>query len=66
MGTFSLLGGMQFFPELFPQIVVPHNHMTPYHDPKTREDAPFVSVSPFASTDTLFYGTANDLELYTA
>ena len=31
-----------------------------------REDAPFVTVDPFSSTDTLFHGSAGDLELYTA
>ena len=40
--------------------------MTPYCNPKTGEDAPFVTVGPFVSTDTLFHGTAGDLELYTA
>ena len=58
--------GVHFLPDLFPQIVVPHNHVTPYRDPKTGEDAPFVTIDPFASTDTLFHGTASDLELYTA
>ena len=57
--------GMHFLPELFPQIVVPHNHVTPYCDPKTGEDAPFVTVGPFASTDTLFHSVAGHLELYT-
>ena len=58
--------GVHFLPDLFPQIVVPCNHATPYHDPKTGEDAPFVTVGPFMSMDTLFHGTAGDLELYTA
>ena len=58
--------GVHFLPDLFPQILIPHNHMTPYRDPQTGEDAPFVTVGPFVSTDTLFHGTAGDLELYTA
>ena len=58
--------GMQFLPELFPQIVVPRNHVTPYRNPKTGEDAPFVTVSPFVSMDTLFHSAASDLELYTS
>ena len=58
--------GVHFLPDLFPQIVVPRNHVTPCHDPKTGEDAPFVTVGPFASRNTLFHGTAGDLELYTA
>ena len=58
--------GMQFPPDLFPQIVVPCNHATPYCDPKTGEEAPFVTVGPFASKVTLFHSAASDLELYTA
>ena len=58
--------GMHFSPNLFPQILIPRNHMTPYHDPKMREDAPFVTIGPFTSTDTLFHGSAGDLDLYTA
>ena len=65
-GCLLIPRGVHFLPDLFPQIVVPHNHTTPYHDPKTGEDAPFVTVGPFVSTDTLFHGTAGDLELYTA
>ena len=58
--------GVHFWPDLFPQILIPRNHATPYRDPQTGEDAPFVTVGPFASTDTLFHGSAGDLELYTA
>ena len=65
MGTFSSSRGVQFIPDLFPQIVVPRNHATPYRDPKTGEDAPFITIGPFTSRDTLFHGTASDLELYT-
>ena len=46
-GHFLIPRGMHFLPELFPQIVVPCNHVTPYHDSKTGEDAPFVTVGPF-------------------
>ena len=56
---------MQFPPDLFPQIVILQNHATPYHDPKTGEDALFKTVGPFASKDMLFHGIAGDLELYT-
>ena len=66
MGAFSSLGECIFCPDLFPQILIPRNHATPYCDPQTGEDAPFVTVGPFASMDTLFHGTAGDLELYTA
>ena len=57
---------MHFLPELFPQIIVTHNHVTPYRDPKTGEDAPLVTIGPFTSTDTLFHGAASNLKLYTA
>ena len=58
--------GVHFLPNLFPQILIPHNHVNPYRDPQMGEDAPFATIGPFASTDTLFHGTAGDLELYTA
>ena len=58
--------GMQFPEDLFPQIVVLHNHATPYHNPKAGEEAPFINVGPFTSRDTLFQDVARDLELYTA
>ena len=58
--------GVQFPPDLFPQIVILCNHATPYHDPKTGEEAPFITVCPFTSKDMLFCGVARDLELYTA
>ena len=57
--------GMQFPKDLFPEIVVLHNHAAPYHDPKTGKEAPFVTVGPFSRRDTLFLGIARDLELYT-
>ena len=56
--------GMQFSPDLF-QIVVPCNHVTLYHDPKTGEEAPFVTIGPFTSKDMPFCSIARDLELYT-
>ena len=65
-GRLLIPRGMHFPPELFPQIVVPRNHVTPYRNPKLGEDAPFVTVGPFMSKDTLFHGVAGDLELYTA
>ena len=58
--------GVHCLPDLFPQILIPRNHATPYRDPQMGEDAPFVTVGPFASTDTLFHGSAGDLDLYTA
>ena len=57
--------GVHFLPDLFPQIVVPHDHMAPYCDPQMGEEVPFFTIGPFVSTDTLFPGTAGDLDLFT-
>ena len=64
-GCLLISRGVQFPPDLFPQIVMLHNHVTPYHDPKMGEDAPFITIGPFTSRDTLFPSTARDLDLYT-
>ena len=58
--------GMQFPQDLFPEIVVPCNHATPYCDSKTGKEAPFITIGPFSRRDMLFQGIAGDLELYTA
>ena len=57
--------GMPFGKELLPEIVIPWNHAAPYHDPDTGKEAPFITVGPICSTDTLFPGSARDLQLYT-
>ena len=57
--------GLHFSMDLFPQIVIPHDHAAPYHDPRTGLEAPFFTVGPFMSTDTLFPSTAGDLDLFT-
>ena len=57
--------GVQFPKDLFPEIVVPCNHATPYRDPKTRKENPFIPIGPFSRRDTLFQGVTRDLELYT-
>ena len=57
--------GVQFPKDLFPEIVVLHNHAAPYCDPKTGKEAPFMTIGPFTRRDTLFRGVAGDLELYT-
>ena len=56
--------GVHFSPNLFPQILIPCNHVTPYRDPQMGEDVPFVTISTFTSTDTLFHGSAGDPDLY--
>ena len=57
--------GVQFCKDLFPEIVVLHNHATPYHDPITGKEAPFITIGPFSRRDMLSWGIARDLELYT-
>ena len=64
-GCLLIPRGMQFPKDLFPEIVVLHNHAAPYHDPKTGKEASFVTIGPFSRRDTLFLGVAGDLELYT-
>ena len=55
-GCLIIPRGMQFGKELFPEIVILWNHAAPYHDPNTGKEAPFITVGPFCSTDTLFPG----------
>ena len=45
---------------------MPNILMRGYLDPKTGEDAPFITIGHFASKDTLFCSDARDLDLYTA
>ena len=66
MGAFSFLGVCVSLLISFHRLLSLAITTTPYRDPKTGEDAPFVTVGPFTSMDTLFHGTASDLELYTA
>ena len=64
-GCFLIPRGVQFSKDLFPEIVVPHNHATPYHDPKTGKEAPFITMGPFSKKDMFFLGITGDLELFT-
>ena len=64
-GCLLIPRGVQFTKELFPEIVVLQNHTAPYRDPKTGKEAPFITMGPFSSKDTLFPGVTGDLELYT-
>lgn len=57
--------GLHFSSDLFPQIVIPHDHAAPYRDPQSGAEAPFFTVGPFVSMDMLFPGTAGDLDLFT-
>ena len=64
-GCFLVPRGLHFLPNLFPHILIPRNHVTPYRDPQMGEDVPFATIGPFVSTDTLFPGSAGDPDLYT-
>ena len=56
--------GVHFSTGLIPEIVVPCGHLAPYSSPLSGVEAPFFTVGPFASTDTLFPSAAGDLDLY--
>ena len=57
--------GLHFLSDLFPQIVIPCDHVAPYCEPRSGVEAPFFTVGPLASTDMLFSGAAGDLNLFT-
>ena len=57
--------GLHFSSDLFPEIVIPHDHVAPYRNPQTGLEAPLFTVGLFASTDMLFPGTPGDLDLFT-
>ena len=57
--------GVHFSTSLIPEIVVPRGHAAPYCNPRSGVEAPFFTMGPFASTDTLFPGVPGDLNLYT-
>ena len=46
--------GLHFSMDLFPQIVIPHDHTAPYHDTRTGLEAPFLTVGPFAQVRTCY------------
>ena len=57
--------GVHFSTNIIPEIKVPRGHSAPYYNPRTGVEAPFFTMGPFASTDTLPPGTPGDLDLYT-
>ena len=56
--------GVHFSANIIPEIEVPRGHSAPYYNPRTGVEAPFFTMDPFASTDTLFPGTPGGLDLY--
>ena len=57
--------GVHLSTNVIPEIEVPRGHSAPYYNRRTGVEAPFFTMGPFASTDTLFPGTPGDLDLYT-
>ena len=57
--------GVHFSANIIPEIEVPRDHSAPYYNPWTGVEAPFFTMGPFASTDTLFPSAPGDLDLYT-
>ena len=58
--------GTHFGSRLFPEIFTLWNHATPYSDPTTGMEAPFMFVGPFHASNPLFTGIAGDCRLYTS
>ena len=58
--------GMQFGPELFPDLVIPRNHVGPLVNMAMQQEVPFQTIGPFQATDLIFPGPPGDLELFTA
>ena len=46
-GCLLIPRGMHFGSALFPEIVIPRNHMSPPVNPATWQEAPFQTVGPF-------------------
>ena len=65
-GCLLIPRGMQFGPRLFPEIVIPRNHMGPLVNSAMWQEVPFQTIGPFRAIDTIFPGLPGDLELFTA
>ena len=57
--------GVHLSVNIVPEIEVPGGHSAPYYNPRSGVEAPFFTMGPFTSTDTLFPGAPGDLDLYT-
>ena len=65
-GRLLIPRGVHFGPELFPDLVILHNHVGPLIDSITWQEMPFQMIGPFRATDPIFPGLPGDLELFTA
>ena len=57
--------GVHLSTNIVPEIEVPRGHSAPYYNRQTGVEAPFFTMGPFTSTNTLFPGAPGDLDLYT-
>ena len=57
--------GVHLSTNVIPEIEVPRGYSAPYYNRRTGVEAPFFTMGPFASTDTLFPSAPGDLDLYT-
>ena len=65
-GCLLIPRGVQFGPELFPEIVIPRNHAGPLIDSITWQEVALWTIGPFRAVDTIFPSFPGDLELFTA
>ena len=66
-GCLLIPRAVHFLPNLFPQILIPHNHASSIPWSPDGTGCSICHLWPLCmSMDTLFHGTAGDLELYTA
>ena len=65
-GRLLIPQGVQFGPKLFPELVVPRNHVGPPIDPATGLDALLQTVGSFRDVDPIFPSFPGDLALFTA
>ena len=63
VGTLLIPRGVHLSTNIVPEIEVPRGHSAPYYNPRTGVEAPFFTMGPFASTDTLFPSTPGDLDM---
>ena len=64
VGAILIPRGVHFSANIIPEIEVPRGHSAPYYNPRTGVEAPFFTMGPFTSTDTLFPSAPGDLDLY--
>ena len=61
-----ILRGVQFGPKLFPDLVIPCNHVGPLVNSAMWQEVPFRTIGPFQATDPIFPSPPGDLALFMA